>query len=685
MLRMITQVHAGRCFACCSSLALLAGTLLYTARAEEPKAAPPKRTNAALEAMGASVRFTAPKEVSRNKETAPEASFDGDVHSRCVVSGVPYTFEVELVEALPVDAIAFADSDYESEEAPKDVIIELDDGTKIEHALEIQRPAKRKPAWQEVAIGKTARTIKITVTSNHAGKVAWGGIGDIAVFTKEDLSQKLALPNYDANAPAYVDVPPLEAANGEIKVRMPPKAAKDDHPCLLLTPKELEEAREAGKTKERAKEAYALLESKAEDALKLEIDFPDPKGPGAQLKDRGDELAKRHDKLSYSAGNLGMAYAFLGKEAYAKKAREILIGYAERYEQYPEHQGVNRSDTSKVMAQRLSEAMWLVPLLIGYDYIHPSLSAEDRAKIETGLIRPCLKMIHRKDPKSIAAEWDKSRAGWRAGGPPKPKTTHVVGNWTNFYNLATIMAGATLGDADLVDLAVYQTKENLLAGIGEDGMWGEGTIGYQMFALQALTAVMEVAARQGVDLWGFDGARIKMPFDANFRFAYPDGSAPGINDSGRVTFSDWSGMVYDYAYLRYVDPRYARLVNACPRQFVISTGVYYPTRVYDKLEEPAEIAYPSTVFKDLGYAILRSGGTYALMDYGPHGGPHGHPDKLNLILFAAGDELGGEPKMHRYEDPLHGAWTKATVAHNTMAVDERSQSACAGKLLVYAD
>ncbi|MBI3832039.1 MAG: heparinase II/III family protein, partial [Planctomycetes bacterium] len=221
--------------------------------------------------------------------------------------------------------------------------------------------------------------------------------------------------------------------------------------------------------------------------------------------------------------------------------------------------------------------------------------------------------------------------------------------------------------------------------IGDDGMWGEGTIGYQMFALQALTAVMEVAARQGVDLWGFDHARIKMPFDANFRFAYPDGTAPGINDSGRVNFSDWSGMVYDYAYLRYGDPRYARLVNACPRQIVISTGVYYPTRVFTKLEEPAEIHYPSTVFKDLGYAILRSGGVYALLDYGPHGGPHGHPDKLNFILFAAGDELGGEPRMHRYEDPLHGAWTKATVAHNTLTVDERSQSACTGKLLMFAD
>ncbi|MBI5832511.1 MAG: heparinase II/III family protein [Armatimonadetes bacterium] len=70
------------------------------------------------------------------------------------------------------------------------------------------------------------------------------------------------------------------------------------------------------------------------------------------------------------------------------------------------------------------------------------------------------------------------------------------------------------------------------------------------------------------------------------------------------------------------------------------------------------------------------------MDYGPHGGVHGHLDKLNLLLFS-GDELGGEPRFHRYEDALHGEWTRMTVAHNTLAVDGRSQQPGTGRLLVF--
>lgn len=655
------------------------------AAAETP--ATPPLVNAATPKFGARISLQHSGEVKRNAQTSPESTFDGDVHSRCVITGTPYTFVVELLDSLPVEKIGFALSDYNSEQAPKDLLIEFDDGTKQEFALELKRPEKRKPAWQDLPVNKKVRTIKITVNSNHPGEVNWGGLGDVAVWTSADLPGMLALVDHQPNAPEFVNIPPLAAAAKPEKVQMPPRAEAGQHPCLLLTPAELEALRKTANEAERAKEALELLKTRAAEAMALKVEFPDPAGPGAQLKDRGDDLAKQHDTLSRCAGNLGIAYAFFGDKTYADKAREILLGYAERYEQYPDHRGVNRNDSSRVMAQRLSEAMWITPLILAYDYIVPSgvLTEEDRAKIETGLFRPCLFTIHRKEPKAIAAEWDKANPGWREGMPPRPAKPTVVGNWTNFYNLATIMIGATLGDRDLIDIAVWDTKKNLLTGIGEDGMWGEGAVGYQMFALQAITAILEVAARQGIDLWSFDDCRIKMPFDAVFRYAYPDGTCAGINDSGRAKLGDWSAMVYDYAWLRYRDPAYAYIVNIAPRQLVNSASVYYPTAVYEKLPEPERVSYPSTVFKTLGYAILRDAETMVLLDYGRHGGTHGHYDKLNLLVFAAGDELGGEPKMHRYEDNLHGEWTTRTVAHNTLTAGMRSQMAGDGKLLCFED
>jgi hypothetical protein len=47
--------------------------------------------------------------------------------------------------------------------------------------------------------------------------------------------------------------------------------------------------------------------------------------------------------------------------------------------------------------------------------------------------------------------------------------------------------------------------------------------------------------------------------------------------------------------------------------------------------------------------------------------------------------MGGEPNFHFYDNPLHPTWTTQTVAHNTMTVDETSQAASDGKLLVFED
>ncbi|MSS74006.1 MAG: hypothetical protein EXS64_21355 [Candidatus Latescibacteria bacterium] len=46
----------------------------------------------------------------------------------------------------------------------------------------------------------------------------------------------------------------------------------------------------------------------------------------------------------------------------------------------------------------------------------------------------------------------------------------------------------------------------------------------------------------------------------------------------------------------------------------------------------------SRLFPDSGYAVLRAERpeAYLLLKYGPHGGGHGHPDKLSLILHACG-------------------------------------------------
>lgn len=643
-------------------------------------------TNAAQRKYGVRVDATWPDSVHKDPRTSPDDICDGNAHTRSVFTGVPYTFTIELFDKLPIDRLAFAQSDYETEVAPKDLQIELDDGTIIKYTLEQKPSVKGKPAWQEVPIGKEIRRFNVTVTSNYEGKNNWGGLGELAVLTRANLDERFVVPGYDPAAPAFVHSVSPATAPRDVKVTLPPQAKPGEHPCLLMTKSELAEFRQALAADERGKAALATLTGIADGACQGGLDFPDPKGPPGQLNDRSDAVAKQHSILSRNAGSLGFAYALTGEKKYAARAAEILRGYAERYDAYPEHKGANANDTGKVMAQRLSEAMWLIPQIIAYDYIYDSgaLTDADKKAVEEKLFRAAVTFIrNKKAPDAEAAERDRAHPDWRTTAAPADRGK-PIGNWLNFYNAATLLTGAVVNDRNLVDLAAADYRQLIRNGIGEDGMWGEGAIGYQLFAVRAMVPGLEAAARRGIDIWSFDQARVKFMFDSPLWYSYPDATAPGINDSGRVRFDNWESMVYDYAFLRFRDERYAPLINRAPRQLQCSEGIYTPTWLYKPLPEPAVVSYPSMVFGSLGYAILRGGDRYSLLKYGPHGGVHGHYDKLNLVLFA-GDELGGEPKFYRYEDALHDQWTSQTVAHNTMAVGETRQAAASGKLLVFED
>jgi len=90
-----------------------------------------------------------------------------------------------------------------------------------------------------------------------------------------------------------------------------------------------------------------------------------------------------------------------------------------------------------------------------------------------------------------------------------------------------------------------------------------------------------------------------------------------------------------------------------------------------------------------GYAILQKGlgpgATWLCLKYGPHGGGHGHPDKNNFILYARGQIVAPDAGTHAYGSPLHGAWDKTTLAHNTLTVDEVSQAPATGKCLAFGN
>ena len=86
----------------------------------------------------------------------------------------------------------------------------------------------------------------------------------------------------------------------------------------------------------------------------------------------------------------------------------------------------------------------------------------------------------------------------------------------------------------------------------------------------------------------------------------------------------------------------------------------------------------STNLEVPGVAALRSGAlatqTMAMVDYGPHGGDHGHYDKLGLSLWVGGAPVIREAGHNGYTDPWYRGWYQRTLAHSTVVRDGLDQS-----------
>ena len=54
-----------------------------------------------------------------------------------------------------------------------------------------------------------------------------------------------------------------------------------------------------------------------------------------------------------------------------------------------------------------------------------------------------------------------------------------------------------MDDPELSDEEIFGVRQMILDGITPDGLWNEGAIGYQFFAMQAFMLSTEAAAHQG--------------------------------------------------------------------------------------------------------------------------------------------------------------------------------------------
>ncbi len=359
----------------------------------------------------------------------------------------------------------------------------------------------------------------------------------------------------------------------------------------------------------------------------------------------------QHASWSQTIRNFGLAYRFTGKPEYAARAGEILTAYADRYAGYTLHDkdGKAKVGGGHIMAQTLDESVWLIPVAFGYAMVRDALSAGARAHIEKDLLVAAADVI-RNHKLSI----------------------HNIQCWKNS---AVGVAGFAAGNEALVHEAIDDPQRGLRVqlekGVTADGLWYEGSMGYHFYTVDAIWPLAEAARLNGVNLYT---DRYRTMFDAPLNLALPNGDSPGFNDNSGGNVKAYESL-YELAFARWKRPEFGRLAAVSTRQNL--NALLYGD---EKLPQGPFIPETSVLMKSAGFAMLRAGGNAVAVRFGMHGGGHGHPDKLNIVTYAAGHLFGLDPGSINYGVPLHKEWYRATIAHNTVTVDGKDQASADGEL-----
>lgn len=379
-----------------------------------------------------------------------------------------------------------------------------------------------------------------------------------------------------------------------------------------------------------------------------------------------------NNRLAEGSIRLALLWRLEGNPDHLNTLIKILQDYADHYPAY-QRMPTTVANPGVATYTTLDESVWVLPLVWAFDLIREALSLQQIEHIGAQLLAP------------VAAHLVEHHFSG-------------VHNFACWHNAAIGAIGVVLKRSDLVDFAIKgkfgfetQVREGVLA----DGLWFEGSFSYHFYALAALLHLVKATRHlPGLDLGSHPA--IRAMFLAPIQSVYPDWSLPATNDCWYFTslVADCCHGVppapafYEIGFAWYGDPLFAQ---ALQRAYAQSPRDSLDAFLFGTPSLPvvSQEPLPSTHLPTSGYAILRSEAQrddaqrYLLLKYGPHGGGHGHPDKLNLILYANGQRLSADLGAPGYGFDLFEGWYRQTISHNSITIDGLSQSPSTGQIHTY--
>ncbi len=189
-----------------------------------------------------------------------------------------------------------------------------------------------------------------------------------------------------------------------------------------------------------------------------------------------------------------------------------------------------------------------------------------------------------------------------------------------------------------------------------DGMQFELAAGYNNWVVREFASILELADLNEVrgELPGDFQAKMEKMFNYLLFASMPNGSIPGLNDSGNADIRDLLATGY-------------KLFPGREDFNFVATS-----RTSGKAPTETSYAFPYT-----GHYVMRSGwdadATFLLLDAGPYGAGHQHEDKLHFVLWSQGQQLLLDPGNFSYDRSRWRKYVLSTSGHNTVMVDGEGQ------------
>jgi hypothetical protein len=391
--------------------------------------------------------------------------------------------------------------------------------------------------------------------------------------------------------------------------------------------------------------------------------------------------------LAERAVQAAALHAVTGEKALTDLASQILDAYGERYLRYPNRD--NALGPTRPFFSTYLESIWLLQLCVALSLLEENGGRGDLgARARDRIIEPSARLIASFD------EGSSNRQVWNAA--------------------ALLASACLLEDAALSERAILGPSgiADVARGLLPDGSWYEGE-NYHVFAHRGLWYGVTISEAIGCPL----------PHDLVRRFdegcalplltALPDLTIPSRRDSQyAISLRQWRfaesfelglarghdqrlsaalGRLYGDAIPRRDTGRWRSAADTQPHEASSSltrADLGWRGLLFARADLPsrAETATRSVLLEAQGLAVFRRDGgrTYVALDYGPSGGGHGHPDRLNVLLARGDDHILDDYGTGSYVDPsLH--WYRSTLAHNAPFFDGVSQRRTAGRLLAHEE